>query len=163
MSSFKNSPTLNEPGSGAEPMPFAIDLLGGVEILLTIGTMGFLLVATLARNAGQTTLPILADFYPRVLREPAPTAFALLAGPPVQVAIGLFRRKPWGRIGSIALHSALGACAVWHFFLRLRPDRGETASADITILMFFLLALSIGVPLFLSRRHLRAAFARGRR
>ncbi|MBK8177592.1 MAG: hypothetical protein IPK67_01520 [Planctomycetes bacterium] len=36
-------------------------------------------------------------------------------------------------------------------------------SADTTIAMLFLLALSIGVPLFLRRKHLRAAFARGRR
>lgn len=144
-------------------MPFSIDLLAGVEILLTIATMGFLLVATLARAAEHTTVPVLADFYPLFLRQPAPTAFALLAGPPVVIAIGLFRRKQWGRFGSMALHVALGACAVWHFVLRFTPDLGETNSADITILMFFLLALSIGVPLFLSRRHLRTAFARGQR
>jgi hypothetical protein len=144
-------------------MPFSIDLLGGVEILITIGTLGFLGIATLARNMGETTVPVLADFYPRVLREPAPTVFALLAGPPVLVAIGLFRRKQWGRFGAIALHVALGACALWHFVLRVMRDPGETASADITIMMFFLLALSFGVPLFLSRRHLREAFARGHR
>ncbi len=163
MSSSEDQPAMNEQGSGLEPMPFSIDLLAGVEILLTIATMGFLLVATLARAVEHTTVPVLADFYPRFLHEPAPTAFALLAGPPVLVAIGLFLRKQWGRFGAIALHASLGACSVWHFVLRFTPDRGETASADITILMFFLFTLSIGVPLFLSRRHMRAAFARGHR
>jgi hypothetical protein len=150
-------------GSASEPMPFAIDLLAGVEILITIGALGFLGIATLARHAGPTTVPVLADLYPRVLHEPAPTVFALLAGPPILVAIGLFRRKPWGRFGAITLHGALGACAIWHFVLKLSPDSGSIASADITILMFFLLAQAIGVPLFLSRPHLRAAFARGTR
>ena len=150
-------------GSASEPMPFAVDLLAGIEILLTIATCGFLIIATIARNAGDTTVPVLDDFYPRFLREPAPTVFGLLAGPPVVVAIGLFFRKQWGRWGAIALHLSLGACALWHFGLRLTPDRGETASADVTIMMFFLLAQAIGIPLFLTRKHLRAAFARGRR
>jgi hypothetical protein len=153
----------HEQGSASEPMPFAIDLLAGVEILITIGALGFLAIATIARNTGPTTVPVLADFYPRVLHEPAPTVLALVAGPPILVAIGLFRRKPWGRYGAIALHGALGACAIWHFVLRLMPGQVEFASADITILMFFLLAQAIGVPLFLSRKHLRAAFARGHR
>ncbi|HTF90091.1 MAG TPA: hypothetical protein VK843_16875 [Planctomycetota bacterium] len=145
-------------------MPFAIDLLAGVEVLFSIGALGFLGIAAIARNAGQTTVPVLADIYPQFLRAPAPTALALLAGPPILVAIGLFLRKPWGRMAAIALHVSLGACSVWHFVVKFSAFRNQTSGLpEVTLMMLFLLALSIGVPLFLSRRHLRAAFARGHR
>ena len=153
-----------EEGSASEPMPFAIDLLAGVEILLTIAALGFLGFATLARSEDAAMLPPMEPFYPRVFREPGPTALALLAGPPLLIAIGLFLRKPWGRYAAITLHVSLGLCAVWHCVLRLSANpHSESSSADLTIVMLFLFAQSVGVPLFLNRRHMRAAFARGRR
>ncbi len=160
---MNTQPVIDE-GSASEPMPFAIDLLAGVEVLLCIAALGFLGFATLARSQAATMLPAMEPFYPRVLREPGPTALALLAGPPLVIAIGLFLRKAWGRNAAIALHVSLGLCAVWHGVLRLSANpRAESGSADLTIVMLFLFAQSIGVPLFLNRRHMRAAFARGRR
>ncbi len=158
-----SEPAIDE-GSASEPMPFAIDLLAGVEVLLTIAALGFLGFATLARSEAATMLPAMEPLYPRVLREPGPTALALLAGPPLLVAVGLFLRRPWGRYAAIALHVSLGLCAVWHCVLRLSANtHAESNSADLTIVMLFLFAQSVGVPLFLGRRHMRAAFARGRR
>lgn len=158
------SKTDRESGSASEPMPFAIDLLAGVEVLFTIGALAFLGIAALGRQAEGVNLPVLQDIYPRFLREPGPTALALLAGPPLLVAVGLFMRRPWGRFAAIALHVALGACALWHFALRLTKLRDYTSSsADLTIVMLFVFALSIGVPLFLRRPHMRSAFGRGHR
>lgn len=155
---------MSDPGSGSEPMPFAIDLLAGVEILLCIAAFGFLGFATLARSEASTTIPVMDAFYPRVFYQPGPTALALLAGPPLLVSIGLFLRKAWGRYAAIVLHVSLGLCAVWHFVLRLSANpQSESNSADLTIVMLFLFAQAVGVPLFLNRRHMRAAFARGRR
>ena len=154
----------DEEGSASEPMPFAIDLLAGVEVLFSIGAFAFLGFAALARRAGETTLPPMEAIYPRFLQEPGPTALALLAGPPILIAVGLFLRRPWGRWSAILLHAALGACALWYFALRYSPLREEAfQSADLTIVMLFVFAMSIGVPLFLRRRHMRAAFARGKR
>lgn len=151
-------------GSAGEPMPFAIDLLAGIELLLCFAALGFVGLIELARRMEDTTLPQVEPLLPRLFREPGPTAVCLLAGPPVLVAIGLFRRKPWGRWGAIALHVSLGVCAIWHFALRFSAAKDHTSgAADVTIVMLFLLAMAIGVPLFLRRRHLRAAFARGRR
>jgi hypothetical protein len=153
-----------EQGSADEPMPFAIDLLAGIEILLAIGAGAFLGLAHLARQVDDTYLPALEEIYPRFLREPGPTALVLLAGPPILVAIGLFLRKPWGRWSAMLLHGALGICALWYLAARFLPRPEEAfRSADLTIVMFFVLAQSIGVPLFLRRRHMLAAFARGRR
>lgn len=154
----------NSGGSAAEPMPFAIDLLAGIELLLCFAALGFVGLIELARRMEDTTLPQVEPLLPRLFREPGPTAVCLLAGPPVLVAIGLFLRKSWGRWGAIALHVALGVCAIWHFGLRFSAAKDHTSgTADVTIVMLFLLAMSIGVPLFLRRRHLRAAFARGHR
>lgn len=145
-------------------MPFAIDLLAGVEILLSIGAFAFLGISTLARDIENSSLPAMGEIYPRFLREPGPTALALLAGPPILISVGLFLRKPWGRWGAMLLHGALGVCALWYFALRYLPLREQPfQSADLMIVMLFIFAMSLGVPLFLRRRHMRAAFARGRR
>ena len=78
--------------------------------------------------------------------------------------MGLVLRKPWGRWGAVLLHLALGACAIWYFALRYLPLKEQAfQSADLPIVMLFVLAMSFGVPLFLRRRHMLAAFARGRR
>jgi hypothetical protein len=149
-----------EQGSAEEPMPFAADLLAGVEILFSLAAFAVVTVSILSAEPGSAS----GGLYARAFREPGPTAVALLAGPPIVVAIGLFLRKPWGRYAAILLHVSLGACAVWQFVLRLSPTPSSTVrSPDSTIAMLFLFALSIGVPLFLRRKHLRAAFARGRR
>ncbi len=155
---------MTEPGSESEPMPFAIDMLAGVEVLLSLAALGFLGFAALARGEQSTTLPVMADVYPRVFYEPGPTVLALLAGPPLLICVGLVMRKPWARFASILLHVALGLCAVWHFWLRVTERSFEGSDApELTLIMLFLFVLSIGVPLFLNRRHMRAAFARGKR
>jgi hypothetical protein len=153
-----------EAGSGAEPMPFAIDLLAGIEILLALGATAVVLLSYLAPVGGTGSAAPIEPIYERAFREPGPTVAALLAGPPILIAIGLFLRKPWGRHGAILLHAALGACAVWQIVLRFGPTPSAAVrSADTTIVMLFLLAQAVGVPLFLRRKHLRAAFARGTR
>ena len=42
---------------------------------------------------------------------------------------------------------------------RLEPQN----NADITIMMFFFFWVALGIPVFLNRRHMREAFARGHR
>ena len=152
------------PGSGSEPMPFAIDLLAGFEILLSIGAFFLIGISELAQREAATMVPVMRDIYPRAFHEPAPTAVALLAGPPILIAIGLFLRKRWGQVGATVLHVLLGLCSLWHFFLRFSPvSTPDMRSPDVAMAMLFLLALSVGVPLFLRRKHMRAAFARGHR
>lgn len=142
-------------------MPFALALLAGIEILLSLGAFAVVLLSYLAPRGELVTGPELEPIYPRAFREPGPTAVALLAGPPIVIAVGLFLRRGWGRAGAILLHVALGACALWQIALRFGDAPSKAVrSADTTIAMLFLLALSVGVPLFLRRRHLREAFRR---
>lgn len=145
-------------------MPFSLDLLAGIEVLLSLGALAVVFLSYLTAGEGLAGGLALEPVYSRAFREPAATVAALLAGPPILVAVGLFLRKPWGRAGAILLHVSLGLCAIWQLVLRFSSAPSATVrSADTTIAMLFLLALSIGVPLFLRRKHLRAAFARGRR